>query len=118
MRSLGASPARCRGYLFGSAAALVAVASLLGAAAAGALSGYVNSLVFSGALSGEASSEYGTALSAGLEELAAGLQSAAPGFGVSLLAAAVSAGILCLALYLQADSIAKTGPRRLLGSAE
>lgn len=118
MRSLGASPARCRGYLFGSAAALVAVASLLGAAAAGALSGYVNSLVFSGALSGEASSEYGTALSAGLEELAAGLQSAAPGFGVSLLAAAVSAGILCLALYLQADRIAKTGPRLLLGSAE
>lgn len=118
MRSLGASPARCRGYLFGSAAALVAVASLLGAAAAGALSGYVNSLVFSGALSGEASSEYGTALSAGLEELAAGLQSAAPGFGVSLLAAAVSAGILCLALYLQAVRIAKTGPRLLLGSAE
>ena len=59
-----------------------------------------------------------SALSAGLEELAAGLQSAAPGFGVSLLAAAVSAGILCLALYLQADRIAKTGPRRLLGSAE
>ena len=118
MRSLGAPKAACRRALFGSAAALAALAAVLGAVAGWALSGAVSKQVLSGALASDASSAYGTASAAGLDLLTSSLPAAAPNFAVCLLVAAASTALLCLALYLQANQISRIPPRRLLGSSE
>src|SRR5699024_8373023 len=118
MRSLGAPRAACRRALFGSAAALAALAAVLGAVAGWALSGAVSKQVLSGALASDASSAYGTASTSGLDILTSSLPAAAPNFAVCLLVAAGSTALLCLALYLQANQISRIPPRRLLGSGE
>ena len=118
MRSLGAPRAACRRALFGSAAALAALAAVLGAVAGWALSGAVSKQVLSGALASDASSAYGTASDAGMDMLTSSLPAAAPNFAVCLLVAAASTALLCLALCLQANQISRIPPRRLLGSGE